>query len=112
LAAIKQTQIKIMKKLLIAAGLTCALALAANAAEGEAKKEGSEHKNSAPGQEQKAIRKELTEKYDTDKSGRLDKEERAKMTPEDAEKWKNAAPPKKEKAPQAPEAKGAEGKKK
>ena len=99
-----------MKLLFIAACLTCALGLAANAAEGDAKKEGSEHKSTAPGQEQKAIRKELTEKYDTDKSGRLDKEERAKMTPEDAEKWKNAAPAKKDKATEAPEAKAKAGK--
>lgn len=88
-----------MKKLLIAACLTCALAIAANAAEGD------DTKKAAPGQDQKAVRKELTEKYDTDKNGKLNKEEKAKMTPEDLEKWTKASPPKKEKA-----AEGSEGK--
>lgn len=78
-----------MKKLIIAACFTCALAIAANA-EGEAKKA------AAPGQEQKAIRKELTEKYDTDKNGKLNKEEKSKMTAEDLAKWNSAAPKKKE----------------
>lgn len=78
-----------MKKLIIAACLTCALVIATNAAEGE------KEKKALPGQEQKAIRKGLTEKYDTDKNGRLNKEEKSKMTAEDLEKWNNAAPKKK-----------------
>jgi hypothetical protein len=80
-----------MKKLIIATCFSCILVAAAHAAEGEVKKEG-EGKKSAPGQEQKAIRKELTEKYDTDKNGRLNKEEKSKMTAEDLEKWNAAAP--------------------
>ena len=112
MAAHNQTQSKIMKKLFIAACFTAALAIASHAAEGEAKKEGNAEKKSAPGQEQKAIRKELTEKYDTDKNGRLNKDERAKMTPEDAEKYKNAAPAKKPKAAGAGESESSEKKKK
>lgn len=101
-----------MKKLFIAACLTAALAFAANAAEGEAKKEGNAEKKPAPGQEQKALRKELTEKYDTDKNGRLNKEEKSKMTPEDLEKWTKAAPAKKPKAADASDTEGTQKKKK
>ena len=101
-----------MKKLLIAVCLTCTLALVANAAEGEAKKEGEAPKRPALTAEQKAIRKELTEKYDADKNGKLNKEERSKMTPEDLEKWNITVPAKKDKNPEASEAKGAEHKKK
>jgi hypothetical protein len=68
-----------MKKLFVTMlGLVCALSLTANAAEGE------KHKLSA---EDKAARKELVDKYDTNKDGKLDKEERSKMTKEDKEKW-------------------------
>lgn len=74
--------------------LTCALALVAQAAEGEAK-EGKEKKKPSVSAEKKALRKELVEKYDTNKNGYLDKEEKSKMTPEDAEKWKSLTPPKK-----------------
>jgi hypothetical protein len=112
MVAHKQTQIKTMKKLLIAACFAAALTISANAAEGEAKKEGAADKKSAPGQEQKAIRKELTEKYDTDKNGKLNKEEKSKMTPEDLEKWTAATPAKKPKAAKAGEDKKPEGKKK
>jgi hypothetical protein len=35
------------------------------------------------------------EKYDLNKSGKLDKEEKSKMTPEDLEKWNSTAPKKK-----------------
>lgn len=108
---INKQHVKTMKKLLIAVCFTAALAIAANAAEGEAKKEGAESKKPSAGQEQKAIRKELTEKYDADKNGRLNKDEKAKMTPEDAEKYKNSAPPKKPKAADAGEAKKPEDKK-
>lgn len=101
-----------MKKLFIAACLTCALAIASHAAEGETKKEGNAEKKSALGQEQKAIRKELTAKYDTDKNGRINKEEKSKMTPEDLEKWNNTASTKKPKASEAGEAKKSEEKKK
>ena len=98
-----------MKKLLIAACITCALSIAAYAAEGEAKKE-SEAKKSGPTAEQKAIRKELVEKYDADKNGKLSKEEKAKMTPEDLAKWSSTMPAKKKDAGEAGNEKAKEHK--
>jgi hypothetical protein len=68
-----------MKKLLTILCVTCALAVVANAE--DAKKE---HK--APTAEQKAARKALVEKYDANKDGKLDKEERAKISAEELEK--------------------------
>jgi len=41
-------------------------------------------------EEQRKLRKELLEKYDTNKDGRLDKEERAKVSKEDKEKLEKA----------------------
>ena len=68
-----------MKKLLATLlGLTCAMALTVNAAEGEKAK---------PTPEQKAERKALIEKYDANKDGKVDKEERGKMSKEDKDKW-------------------------
>lgn len=72
-----------MKKLLTILGLTCALALGAQAGDGKGK---DANKRQRPTAEQKAARKALIEKYDTDKSGRLSKEELAKATPEEREK--------------------------
>jgi hypothetical protein len=70
-----------MKKLmLITLGMTCAFALSVCAQEPPAKK-------LTPAQEHQATRKALTEKYDANKTGRLDKEEVAKMTPEERAKW-------------------------
>jgi hypothetical protein len=43
-----------------------------------------------PTAEQKALRKEMTEKYDTNKDGKLDKEERAKISEDDKKKMKDA----------------------
>ena len=71
-----------MKKLLMALCVTCALALVAHAQD-EKKDEG---KKKAPTPEQKAARKSLLEKYDTNKDGKLDKDERAKVPAEDLEK--------------------------
>lgn len=80
-----------MKKLLVATCLTCALTLAAHAAEGETK--------AKPTAEQKALRKEIKERYDTNKDGKLDKEERAKINAADKEKLEKAGlGPKKKKA--------------
>jgi hypothetical protein len=71
-----------MKKLLVAmAAFACITALSVNAAEKEKQK-------ATP--EQKALRKEMTEKYDTNKDGKLDKEERAKISKEDKEKMDKA----------------------
>jgi len=89
-----------MKKLLVVTCLTCALALAAHAAEGEGKKKDAGKAKTTPTAEQKALRKEITAKYDTNKDGKLDKEERAKISAEDKEKMEKAGlgPKKKKKA--------------
>jgi Ca2+-binding EF-hand superfamily protein len=60
--------------------MACALSLTVSAAEGKQKLT----------DEQKALRKELLEKYDTNKDGKLDKEERAKMSKEDKQKAEKA----------------------
>jgi hypothetical protein len=64
-----------MKKLLMALCITCALALVAHAED----KKSDEGKKKAATPEQKAARKALVEKYDTNKDGKLDKDERAKI---------------------------------
>ena len=65
-----------MKKLLTVLCFTCALAVAAQADESTPTKK--KHQGKTPTAEQKAI----LEKYDTNKDGKLDKEERAKMSAE------------------------------
>jgi hypothetical protein len=72
-----------MKKTLITLCMTCALALVARAGEGEAPKKEGEHKKPELTAEQKALKKEITEKYDTNKDGKLDKDEKAKISAED-----------------------------
>ena len=70
-----------MKKMVIViAGIICALSLTANASERK-------HKLTP---EQKALRKEMIAKYDTDKNGKLDKQERAKISQEDKERMQKA----------------------
>ncbi len=70
-----------MKKMLrVIAGVLCAFSLTANAGEGK-------HKLTP---EQKALRKEMIEKYDTNKNGKLDKQERAKISKEDKERMQKA----------------------
>jgi hypothetical protein len=82
-----------MKKSLIILSVLALLALPAKAADDEAKPgEGEVRKRPALTAEQKALRKELVEKYDTNKNNRLDKEERSKMTPEDQKKWESVSP--------------------
>ena len=62
-----------MKKLLLTTmGLLFATALMVNAQEAKPKHELTD--------EQKAVQKEMLAKYDTNKDGKLDKEERAKMS--------------------------------
>ena len=46
-------------------------------------------------EEQKALRKEMAEKYDKDKNGKLSAEERKAFSAEDKEKWAKAFPPRK-----------------
>ena len=87
-----------MKKILIALCFTCALAIAAHA---EDKAEGAKPEAAKPAAkktltaEQKAARKDLKEKYDANKDGKLDKDEMAKIT--DAEREKAGYVVKKEK---------------
>jgi hypothetical protein len=70
-----------MKKILVAVmGMLCATALIVNAQDATKPTK----KTLTP--EQQALNKEMLEKYDTDKNGKLDKAERAKISPEDKEK--------------------------
>ena len=70
-----------MKKSLVTlVGLLCALALTVSAAEAKKKKQ-------PLTDDQKALQKEMLEKYDANKDGKLEKEERAKMTKEEKKKW-------------------------
>jgi len=73
-----------MKKILTVLSIACALALTANADDKDHKKD---HKSHAG---QKELKKAMREKYDTNKNGKLDKEERAKISTEDKEKMKKA----------------------
>ena len=80
-----------MKKLLVTlACAACALTLTVRAADTEGKHQLTD--------EQKAVQKEMLAKYDTNKDGKLDKEERAKMTPEDKAAWQKAFPKKEKKS--------------
>lgn len=84
-----------MKKILITTlGLFCAAAIVAQAQDAKpAKKELTA--------EQKAVMKEMTAKYDANKDGKLDKEERAKMSQEDKDKMIKAGLGHKKAAPAA-----------
>ena len=84
-----------MKKLLVALCITCALAVAAHA-EDKAEAAKPAAKKTTLTAEQKTARKSLVEKYDANKDGKLDKEERAKISADELEKAGYAA--KKEKA--------------
>ena len=68
------------KMLLVIVGILGAFSLTANASQGK-------HKLTP---EQKALRKEIIAKYDTDKNGKLDKQERAKISHEDKERMQKA----------------------
>ncbi len=61
------------------AGAVCAMTLMVGVANAQEKHQLTD--------EQKAQRKELLAKYDTNKDGKLDKDEKAKMTAEDKQKW-------------------------
>jgi len=71
---------KILSTLLI---LGCATALTVHAEEGEKKK-----KEMSP--EAKALQKQIVGKYDANKDGKLDKEERSKISAEDKAKMEKA----------------------
>ena len=74
-----------MKKLLVALCFTCALAFAVQA--DDTKPEKKKHPQTA---EQKSLMKDMLAKYDTNKDGKLDKEERAKISAEDKAKMEKA----------------------
>jgi hypothetical protein len=76
-----------MKKILVTiAGVLCATVIAVHADDTAApKKKG--HKMT---DEQKQVMKDMLEKYDTNKDGKLDKDERAKISTEDKQKMKDA----------------------
>ena len=79
--AAKQT-VRIMKKIAaIALGLCLVGTVAVKAEDKEKAK---------PTEAQKQLRKEMTEKYDTNKDGKIDKEERAKISEDDKKKMKDA----------------------
>ena len=72
-----------MKKILVAVmGMLCATALVVNAQDAPTKPA----KKAKLTAEQQALQKEMLAKYDTDKNGKLNKTERAKMSKEDQEK--------------------------
>jgi hypothetical protein len=70
-----------MKKLLVATlGLFCATTLAVRAQDEKPKRT----------EEQKTLMKEMVTKYDANKDGKLDKDERAKISAEDKAKMEKA----------------------
>lgn len=74
-----------MKKILVAVmGLLCATALVANA------QDTSKPKKSKLTAEQKTLQKEMLAKYDTNKDGKLDKNEKAAISTEDKDKMTKA----------------------
>lgn len=77
-----------MKKFLVATtALFCATAIMVQAQDATPKKE--KHKLTP---EQKQVQTEMLAKYDTNKDGKLDKAEKAAMTPEDKAAWAKAFP--------------------
>jgi hypothetical protein len=72
-----------MKKSLLAILVISALTISVQAGD-----KGKKHGSASP--EAKAFRKEMLEKYDTNKDGKIDKEEKAKVSAEDKEKMKKA----------------------
>ena len=74
-----------MKKLLVALCFTCALALAVQAEDTKSGKK--RHEQTV---EQKTLKKDMLAKYDTNKDGKLDKAEKAKISAEDQAKMEKA----------------------
>ena len=96
-----------MKKLIIATcALFCATALVVQAQDAAPKKAKKEMTA-----EQKQLQKDMVTKYDANKNGKLDKDERTAMSDEDKAAWAKAFPkaPKKkaDAAPEAPKADAA-----
>jgi hypothetical protein len=79
-----------MNKLILAAvALLCAAAITVQAQDAAPKKE---KKSMTP--EQKQVMTDMLAKYDTNKDGKLDKAEKAAMTPQDKEAFAKAFPAK------------------
>ncbi len=73
-----------MKKILVAVmGLLCATAIVVHAQDATTTTKPAKKKLTP---EQDALNKEMLAKYDTDKNGKIDKTERAAITPEDKDK--------------------------
>ncbi len=89
-----------MKKLLTALCLTCALTIAAQAEDATQTKKKQSAK--APTPEQKAAQKEILEKYDTNKDGKLSKAEKSTISTEDKAKMEKAGMGRKKKAGEKP----------
>ena len=77
-----------VRALILAVCLSGGLALAANAADNEKKPEAP--KRPPLTEEQKALRKEITEKYDKNKDGKLSAEERKAISEEDKARMQKA----------------------
>jgi hypothetical protein len=91
-----------MKKLLtITAAILCASALVVSAQETNKPAKKAKKELTA---EQQAVVTEMLAKYDTDKNGKLDKNERAAMTKEDKDKYAKATGMKKKAPADAPAA--------
>ncbi len=90
-----------MIKLMTVLCFAGALAVAVQAEESTAPKK--KRPGKTPTAEQKAVQKEILEKYDANKNGKLDKTERASMSAEDKEKLEKAGLGRKKKTAEKPE---------
>ena len=77
-----------MMKMMAVLCFTCALAVAVPAEEGTDTKK--KRQGKPPTAEQKAMQKEILEKYDANKDGKISKQERAKISAEDKAKMEQA----------------------
>jgi ribosome biogenesis protein Tsr3 len=75
-----------LRALILAVGLTSAVVITARAEDDKPVKP----KRPQLTEEQKAVRKEITEKYDKDKDGKLSPDERKSISAEDKEKMQKA----------------------
>lgn len=75
-----------LRAMILAVGLTLAVAVVARAEDDKPEKP----KRPQLTEEQKALRKEITEKYDKDKDGKLSPDERKGISAEDKERMSKA----------------------
>lgn len=83
---INEERFDMLRALILAVGLTSAVAITARAEDDKPERP----KRPQLTEEQKAIRKEITEKYDKDKDGKLSPDERNSISAEDKEKLQKA----------------------